>query len=248
MKSFVYILMVMAWAGAATSASAGLVAHWPGDGNTDELVAGRNASLNNGATYGPGFVGQAFSLDGSNDFVSVADDPAWTLGTNAFTVSLFVKFDAVRSGSSGQLPNVFIGHDNGGGATNKWIFYATANALYFHANGNGSVFLSPGANFSPVVDEWTHVAITRSGNVFTFYANGGPLGTANSSVNIPNPTVPLTFGQAEGLGYLNGSLDDVRIYDEALDSDAITALANIPEPTTGMAIVLAIGGLLHRRR
>jgi hypothetical protein len=230
----------------ASPASATLIAHWAADGTTEDQVANRDGTLNNGATFTPGFVGQAFALDGADDFVSVADDPAWTLGSGPFTISLFVKFDSIRSGAAGQLPNVFLAHDEGGGNTDKWVFYATDGALRFHTNGNGSVFLSSGTNFNPSLDEWVHVAITRDGNQFTFYSGGAFLAPASSPVVIPDPSATLTFGQAEGLGFLDGALDDIRIYDEALDADAIASLATIPEPAS--LVLLSVGGLALTRR
>ncbi|MGH9945549.1 MAG: hypothetical protein ACRD9R_24610, partial [Pyrinomonadaceae bacterium] len=43
---------------------AGMVAWYPGDGNADNLVGVNNGTLQNGATFAPGKVGQAFSFDG----------------------------------------------------------------------------------------------------------------------------------------------------------------------------------------
>src|SRR6266567_3096859 len=48
----------------------GLVMWLPGDGNANDIVSGNNGSLQNGASFAPGKVGQALSLDGVNDFVT----------------------------------------------------------------------------------------------------------------------------------------------------------------------------------
>src|SRR5262245_51719078 len=50
-------------------APAGAFAWYPGDGNAQD-VQGNNGTLLNGATFGAGEVGQAFSLDGLNDMVT----------------------------------------------------------------------------------------------------------------------------------------------------------------------------------
>ena len=60
----------------------GLVAKWPGNGSSVDVIGHRDAVLENGATYGAGLIGQAFSLDGVDDFVDVADDPALNFGTS----------------------------------------------------------------------------------------------------------------------------------------------------------------------
>ena len=40
----------------------GLVSWWPGDGNANDVVSGNNGALQNGASFGAGEVGQAFSF------------------------------------------------------------------------------------------------------------------------------------------------------------------------------------------
>ncbi|MFN2500164.1 MAG: Ig-like domain-containing protein, partial [Pyrinomonadaceae bacterium] len=55
----------------AFSPSAGMVAWYPANGNTNDVMGGNNGALQNGATYGLGKVGQAFSFDGVDDFVEV---------------------------------------------------------------------------------------------------------------------------------------------------------------------------------
>ena len=51
--------------------SDGLISWWTADGNTDDRVGGNHGQLQDGATFGPGIVGQAFSLDGLDDHVAI---------------------------------------------------------------------------------------------------------------------------------------------------------------------------------
>jgi hypothetical protein len=46
----------------------------------------------------------------------------------------------------------------------------------------------------------------------------------------------------------NGWLDDVRIYDEVLDANAIATLAGVPEPSTSLFSMLGLGALFLSRR
>jgi hypothetical protein len=94
-------------------APSGMVSWWPGDGDADDIVGGNNGTLQNGATFAPGKVGQAFSFDGANAVVQVANNPAWNFGTSEFTIDAWVNFN-----STVGFP-VFVAHDEGGGATNK---------------------------------------------------------------------------------------------------------------------------------
>ena len=99
----------------STWADTGLVAKWSGDGNAVDSVSGRNGILMGTAVFGVGIVGSSFALN-SNGWIDVADDPVWTLGSNAFTISTWVKFDAL----TGRV--YFISHDDGSGNTRKWLF------------------------------------------------------------------------------------------------------------------------------
>ena len=48
---------------------AGLVSWWPGEGNANDIVGSNHGTLQNGATFAAGMVGQAFSFDGIDDYV-----------------------------------------------------------------------------------------------------------------------------------------------------------------------------------
>jgi hypothetical protein len=216
--------------------TAGLIAWWAGDGNANDVVGGHNGTLV-GGTYGPGILGtdQAFSLDGADDSVQVPNDPAWNLGSSDFTIDLWVKYNALRPDSVGQPQSVFIGHDEGGGNTNKWFFAYGGGDLYWHMNSpfTGPIFLGL-APFAPNLNQWYNLALTRSRSTFTIYANGTAVASANSSLPVPDANAPLTLGEAEsppGNFLMNGSMDDVLLYNRALSAQEIAGLTN-PQSTT----------------
>jgi hypothetical protein len=99
--------------------------------------------------------------------------------------------------------------------------------LSFHINDpvNGPVWPVQ-AVFTPALNQWYHLAVTRSGNTFTIYVNGVAIGSGTSTRVIPTPNAPLTMGEAEGLGYMNGYLDEVSIYNQALSQGQIQAIYN----------------------
>lgn len=226
-----------------STCSADLIAYYQAEGNANDSAGGHDGTLVNGAGFGPGEFGQAFKLNGSNQYVSVPDSPAWAFGNNPFTISLWANFDSIRQDILGQLPNVFVGQDEGAGTTNKWVFFYDGNGnLAFHINGPGFVFLTAPTSFVPLVGDWHLYSLTRSGSTYTFYADGVSLGTAISSLAIPDANAPLTIGQAEGVGFVNGRLDDVRIYDRALSGAEIAGLRSVPEPAS--VAMLLFGGLV----
>src|SRR5439155_2400350 len=202
-----------------------LVSWWRGEGNANDSSGAHHGALQNGAGFGAGQFGQAFSLDGVNDFVQVPDSAAWSFGSKDFTIELWANLNVVRSGSPGSLPNVFIAQDEGGGGTNKWIFFHDGSGFGFHINGPsvGSVFLGP-IPFALTAGQWHQLAVTRSGSTYTFYADGAAVGSATDVRPIPDANAPLTIGQAEGVGFINGRLDEAAIFSRALSAQEIQAL------------------------
>src|SRR5258708_6766750 len=73
-----FLPLASAWAQTSNCVSvpSGLVGWWPGEGNTDDIQAGDNGTLQGGATFAPGEVGQAFSLNGTNAYVQAPDSSA----------------------------------------------------------------------------------------------------------------------------------------------------------------------------
>jgi hypothetical protein len=157
--------------------------------------------------------------------VAVADQDAWAFGTNNFTIELWVNFQSLETVGLEEPEAIFIGHDEGSGGANKWFFALGGGYLNFHVNGPGldSVFLVQ-AEFYPDWDSWYHLAAVRSNTTLTIYVNGVAVGTDTIDFAIPNPSAPLTFGLAEGIGFIEGLLDEVTIYNRALSGTEISAI------------------------
>ena len=205
--------------------STNAIGWWPGDGNTCDLARTNFAALKDGATYGSGEVSQAFALDGSAAYVEVPDYSAWAFGTNNFTIELWVNFNALDTIQLDYPEAIFVGNDEGGGNANKWFFALGGGLLNFHVNTPdlGPVFLVQ-AEFSPDLGAWYHLAAVRTNNTIEIYVNGVSVGTDTLDFEIPNPDAPLTIGQAESIGFVNGFIDEPTIYNRALSPTAISAI------------------------
>ena len=73
-----------------TTPPANMVSWWPGDSNALDIQGGHNGSLEGGATFAPGKVGQAFSFNGTSAYVSVLDN-ANLYPSGSFTVDAWIK-------------------------------------------------------------------------------------------------------------------------------------------------------------
>ncbi len=220
-----------------TGEPVGPIAYWsfddPCDPGYDDSGNGHNGILH-GATSSEGICGSVcgnvLSFDG-DDYVEVADNDIWAFGLNDFSIELWANWDQPGGGSIGRPGDVFIGNDEGSGMQNKWFFALGGGVLNFHINGpaTGPLFF-PQVPFSPVPGRWYHLAVTREGHLFTIYVDGQPAGSAIESRAIPNANAPLTIGMAENLGWMNGLLDEITVYDRALSASEIEELALECEP------------------
>lgn len=229
----------------------GAVAWWGFDeaaGDTAvDRAGGHGGVLENQPLRINGLVHGGLHFTGHN-WVTVPDSADWTLGSADFTIELWASFDTADSGSVGEPGHIFIGCDEGPSTRNKWFFAWGGGVLNFHVNGPGvGAQFFPLVPFSPVVGAWYHLAIVRSGTTFTIYINGVAAGSSENAVVIPDPNAPLTLGQAEQIGFVHGSLDEVSLYHRALSSSDIAAIhgAGAAGKCTPLALRPNHGGVDH---
>jgi hypothetical protein len=222
----------------------GVVAWWRAEGNAKDSVGENNGTLKGRVTYRPGIAGQAFRLDGATGYVEVPRSDLWGFGRRDFSIELWVQFHGVTpSHDIGHPSAVFLGCDEGWGDRTKWAFTYADGLLLFMVRRPPTEELVTGPNFpilartpfSPDLDQWYHLAVTRNRDTFTIYGNGAPAASETTNVSIPNPVAPLTIGQKEGHFFLNGRIDEVAIYDRALSPAEVKARWRALAPAAGPA-------------
>lgn len=203
----------------------GMVSWWRAEDNAVDIVGGNNGTLQNGATYSTGKVGQAFSFDGVNDYIAL---PAGFADfTSGFTVALWANPTA--SGSWAR----FI--DLGNGQANDNILFdrrTTSNDLAFEVyDGAGN---STGMAYTVDAitnNEWHHYAATldASGKV-KMYKDGLPLVMAADTTGVPNNVTRVNnyIGKSNWSydAFYAGSMDEVQIFNRALSANEIAAIYN----------------------
>jgi len=70
--------------------STGLLGWWPGDGNAPDVQMRSSGQTMDGATFAPGFVAKAFTLDGAGAYVDVPDTAILRSMTDAVTVTAWI--------------------------------------------------------------------------------------------------------------------------------------------------------------
>jgi hypothetical protein len=189
---------------------------------TDATGHGWNGTLVNGSTWVAGESGNAVSLNGVNQYVSLPDGVVGSL--NDFTISAWVNLKAL---STRACLFAF------GTGTGSYMFLSPAAAgggLRFAittAGGSNEQSINYTNNLSLGV--WHHVAVTFAAGIGILYVDGLPV-TTNSDINLTPSLLGNTTqnwigrSQYSSDPHLNGDVDDLRIYDGALSAKEIASL------------------------
>ncbi len=181
-----------------------------------------------------GVVGSALSFDGRGDTIVVPYDDRFAT-TSAFTLALWALWRSIDRDNLRMM----IGKPYSEDSLNSWEIYfrdwerdGTVELHFAQADRSPrdrvSVPLSFGAN------EWVHIAGTWDGTTAALWVNGERVGTrVDEEVRFDQR--PIFLGSdnngSRSTSFFNGDLDDVRIYDRALDEAEIDALASRGETT-----------------
>jgi arylsulfatase A-like enzyme len=186
-------------------------------------------TLTNGAaitTGGQGKFGEALSLDGVNDYAVVNATPGVSGGAQR-TVSAWVFQDA---GSSNLRTAVALGVN---GTGTKWdLDIDNLNGGIEVGAGGGR---NAGSGLTGLTGQWKLVTTTlpvTGGNVGTVktYLNGAVTnaGTGTTAINTTSQAIyHLGISANLNIQYLDGRMDDVAIWDEALTADQIRCLHDV---------------------
>jgi hypothetical protein len=178
----------------------------------------------NDSGLGSGYIGQGGIFNGSSSYVSVNSSTALQL-LGDYTVSFWFKTNAL-SGLQ-RLVNKDNANDYSGG----WGLFLYSNGMFGWSHNDGSNNQNWDINAGTIsTNTWYNVCAvySDSNNLRTFYLNGSSVGTIATNTNVAASTDNLffgTFGASSPSGqYLNGSLDQVRIFPAALSSSNVSLL------------------------
>ena len=198
----------------------GLVAWWTGEGNALDRAGTNHGTLQNGATFAPGKVGQAFSFDGVDDFVDAGTDTQFNFGggTGDFTIIAWIWPVAMPSFAAGIVGKATQNPYTG------WTFYFYGDGrLGF---GGAGVWEVTGPAGLITVGAWHHVAVVKLGSVYRLYHDGAEIVSRDYGA-LQTSTVSLCLGSIHQEAYrVNGLLDELAVFDRALSANEIASLHN----------------------
>ena len=254
------ILVVILAIALSQNCWADLVAHYTFDGNADDASGNDNDGTVYGATLTTdrfGAANSAYSFDGINDYIRVADAPELD-GMDELTVSLWINISTANH--EAELLNKYLhytgtvvddsynmGIDPAPGGATVAFQYATADGYVIKIS---SAVLPLGS--------WHHIAGVYTGTEGSVYIDGSRVALWRDDPESPGPlnivASDLLIGCGEQPGslvkFFNGSVDDLRIYDRALSDSEVYDLSVVPVPAAALlgSIGVTMSGWLCRRR
>jgi hypothetical protein len=189
---------------------------------TDSSGNNLHASLTGGTSWVAGQSGNALGLNGTNAYASLPSGVVSQL--TDFTISTWVKVT-----SNSDWARIF---DFGTGSTSYMFLTADAGGTpglrFAISNSGNGAEQQISINTALAVGTWKHVSVTKSGSTGILYVDGVEV-ARNSTMTLSPSSLGNTTQNYIGRSqfsdpYLNGALDDFRIYNRALSSSEVNAL------------------------
>jgi uncharacterized protein (TIGR03437 family) len=222
---------------------AGPISWWSAEGDARDRWDGNHGQLEGGAAYAAGYVGKAFSFDGTGQ-VRVANNA--NLNVQAFTIETWV-YPALVDGFVDIIVNKEaetanpVQYEIGirGSDNSQGVGTIPRGNLAFSFSGISGL---PPNEFLGWVDgggqvplfTWTHVVVTFDGGSAKAYINGvltrnitgltGAIPASSGPLKIGSrSSTVLAFAPREGF---NGLIDEVAFYNRALSASEVQSIFN----------------------
>ena len=200
------------------------IALYPLDGNANDL-SGNYSGTPTAVSYGVGEFDLAGVFNGSSSYISASIPFLNARVTSA--VSLWIKYT-----DTGAYKSVFNDYSNTANFNHNIIVNqpSTGNLRFFSAYGGSGGYVTFETNGLTLNDgNWHHIVgtVDVSTRVYKGYVDGVEVGSMTVSSNAwTGTTQNLQIGRQEAGAYFNGSIDQVRIFNKALNSTEVTTLYN----------------------
>lgn len=215
-----------------------LVSWWSGDGNANDISGNeQNGTPNGGVTFSQGKVGQAFLFDGIDGRIEIPDSSILRFGLGDLTVDAWIKAPPGTSfrGLIGKEQQTFpfpsiIFRLSDQGLLQFAVTDCGTGGCGFSGPGDGGTRQPVQSPFRIDDDVFHHIAGVRHSSGYELYVDGQLVATRIEPARDSDNPAPLFIGiQAI---FTNGSeefpfqgiLDEVEIFDRALNGSEIQAL------------------------
>jgi hypothetical protein len=214
--------------------SNGLVAYYPFNGNANDASVNGNNGTVNGATLDVdrfGNLNSTYDFNGINNFIDLGNSQSLNSLQLNYTISYWIhKSDSIKNG---MVIASFAPGFNGAG----WRYHSGVRGdsieSRFMRSDNITWAINSAFQDSVNLNKWLNICNVRNGVNFSTYVNG----VLSSNSIVPNTTInnaPQNTLATTKIGanwpssneYFGGKIDDIGIWNRALNQQEITSLYN----------------------
>lgn len=197
------------------------------DSGTATDIWNNNDGAISGATTGVSGANQTYTTNEAYDFDGVDDEVRAGSGIAegpSLSLAAWVNLD-----TTGTNQSILAKRGSTAGDRSWMLLYSDSVPGYqlqiFDTDGN---FNTVGSTSDATVDGWAHVIATYDGSQLEMYVDGSSENTSTATGSgIQNSTEDVTAGiRSDGNIPLDGTIDDVRVYDKALSDTEASNLYN----------------------
>lgn len=213
----------------------GLVAHYPFSGNSNDSTSNGNDGVVYGATLSIdrfGIANSAYSFDGTNDYIKVSN--ASNINNNDYSYNWWVTGNSFPANESSNMLEIgsqgfagghygqLVAINNNYNSTTGWRI-TSGNANYTTVGFQNGVL--------PSLNTWYNITVTRDDSIVNLYVNCQLIasGVTNGLFPYYNSPLDMYIGTRADLSlmqFFSGKMDDIRIYNRALNQTEISSLCN----------------------
>lgn len=201
----------------------GLVGYWHFDEGTNTIVYDSTNFNNHGILYNfPSWqqeidckIGKCLKFNNTDNYIFISNSPTLQLDKDV-SFLFWLKPLNCSSNRQGILYKSY-------NYEFEIILETNCKISFYHGDGNWEEIYEP-SNFIVSLNNWNFVAISRNSKdkKIYFYLNGDYIGEASYNKNPLKSNLPVIIGKRDYSNYyLNGFLDEVRIYNRVLSYDEI---------------------------
>jgi len=244
-----------------TYANAALVAYWTGDGTfIDATGNGHDGTGFGNTSFVSGVFGQAFSFDGSGDYINVAHSNAFDFGTGDFSITFRVNFNTIVSDGNGMIDKDNF-NDPSTTSYSGWHFNTYASGGGVGIGTRDTPTVSTHSRYETdnfTTNTWYNITSTRENNILNLYVDGVLRNSVEEIINTDvNNQIDLIIGalrpQDPYAQFFNGSIDDIAIYNNALSNVEVVSINNngvslVPVPAAVWLFASSLIGFIRIRK
>ncbi len=199
----------------------GLVAYYPFNGTATDVMGDFDGTVNNAslATDHNGYANSSYTFDGEDDYITLGDVMNSVFSTNTFTMNMWVNVASLTN-AAGTNPGAVVSKFSTTGSAMNNAFAIYSNGAFYSSSNTISFEQFP-------LSSWVMLTILMQDGTVSIYKNGVKI-TSEIGHDCNSSTYELIFGNNWNLADdFFGKLDDIRIYNRALQDSEIVNLKNL---------------------